>query len=113
VLGGRLRDYTALPNPGGLVYRTRDLIFWGDNTGSADASIEVALVTLTDGAVPGPACQGDVDWNGVTDVFDFATLADAFGDDVPLGTRGDLDLDGDVDVFDFAELADGFGCTAR
>ncbi len=110
VLGGRLRDYTSAGGLAGAVYSTADLIFWGDNTGSADSVSEVSLVTLTGAPVEGPACTGDVDWNGVTDVFDFAALAENFGEPVVLGTGGDLDLDGDVDVFDFAELADGFGC---
>ena len=70
------------------------------------------MVTLTAAPIEGPVCAGDVDWNGVTDVFDFAALAQHFGQEVPLGTLGDLDLDGDVDVFDFADLAEAFGCVA-
>lgn len=110
VLGGRLRDYTNATGLAGLVYATQDVVFFGDNTGSADASVEVSLVTLSAGAKAGPACQGDIDWSGSTDIFDFALLASWFGQDVPLGTLGDLDLSGTVDVLDFGILASGFGC---
>jgi len=112
ILGGDLRDYTNATGLAGLVYKTQNMVFWGDDTGSADARSEVSIVTLTDGAKAGPACAGDIDWSGETDVFDFATFVAYFGDEVPLGTLGDLDLDGDVDVFDFAALVGGFGCEA-
>jgi hypothetical protein len=112
ILGGSLRDYTSATGLAGYVYKTQNMIFWGDNTGSADARTEVSMVSLADGAKAGPACPGDIDWDGVTDVFDFAAFVGGFGGDVPLGTRGDLDLDGDVDVFDFGELLAGFGCEA-
>jgi endonuclease I len=61
--------------------------------------------------VPTPACDGDVDGDGDTDVFDFSELASNFGAG-PGATRsmGDLTGDGFVDVFDFADLAVDFGC---
>jgi hypothetical protein len=61
--------------------------------------------------VPGGDCPGDVNGNGVTDVFDFADLAANFGAG-PGATRaqGDLNGDGFVDVFDFSDLAADFGC---
>ncbi len=110
ILGGPLRDYTSAGGLAGLVYSTQDLIFFGDNTGSADARVEVSLVRLSDGARPEPVCPGDIDASGATDVFDFAVFAGSFGQSVPLGTAGDLDVDGDVDVFDFGIFAGGFGC---
>jgi hypothetical protein len=60
-----------------------------------------------------PACPGDIDGDGDTDVFDFADLTAAFG--TSLGDPGynpDADLTGDdtVDVFDFGELTSDFGC---
>jgi hypothetical protein len=60
---------------------------------------------------PTPACAGDVNGDGVTDVFDFSDLAANFGAG-PGATReqGDLTGDGFVDVFDFGELAADFGC---
>jgi T5SS/PEP-CTERM-associated repeat protein len=63
-------------------------------------------------AAPAPsACPGDVNNDGVTDVFDFADLASNFGAG-PGATQaqGDLTGDGFVDVFDFADLAADFGC---
>lgn len=110
ILGGPLRDYGNAAGLAGYVYRTQDLIFFGDNTGSADSDVRVSIVTLGVGAKAGPACPGDVDWNGVTDIFDFSALAASFAQSVPMGTSGDLDLDSDVDVLDFAILAGGFGC---
>jgi hypothetical protein len=110
ILGGPLRDYGNATGLAGYVYRTQDLIFFGDDTGSADASAQIALVTLGASPKSGPACPGDIDWSGVTDIYDFAELAASFSQAVPLGTRGDLDLDGDVDVFDFAIMGAGFGC---
>jgi hypothetical protein len=58
-----------------------------------------------------PICPGDVNGDGVTDVFDFADLAASFGAG-PGATRGQGDLNGDgfVDVFDFGDLAADFGC---
>lgn len=110
ILGGPLRDYTNASGLAGLVYSTENLVFFGDNTSSADARAEVSLIVLTEGPRQGPACPGDIDWNGTTDVFDFQTFASNFGQSVPLGTRGDLDLDGDVDVLDFNIFAADFGC---
>jgi hypothetical protein len=60
-------------------------------------------------------CPGDVNGDDRVDIFDFAELADAFGQ--RLGERrfnpgADLTHDGVIDVFDFAELADDFGCGA-
>jgi hypothetical protein len=59
----------------------------------------------------GPACSGDIDGDGDTDVFDFAILALNFG--TASGAtpgQGDLDGNGSVDVFDFAIFAADFGC---
>jgi alpha-glucosidase (family GH31 glycosyl hydrolase) len=53
---------------------------------------------------------GDVDGDRDTDVFDFAELADQFGQAVEPGTGADLNGDGVVDVFDFGILTDAFGC---
>lgn len=57
-----------------------------------------------------PACPGDLDADGDTDVFDFATFAGNFGMGVPPGTGGDFDADGTVTVLDFATIAGDFGC---
>jgi beta-glucanase (GH16 family) len=61
--------------------------------------------------VPVPSCVGDVNGDGVTDVFDFGELAANFGAG-PDATRaqGDVTGDGVVDVFDFGEIAGDFGC---
>jgi hypothetical protein len=55
-------------------------------------------------------CPGDVNGDGMVDVFDFADLADGFGIDTG-ATREDGDLNGDglVDVFDFGDVSASFG----
>ncbi len=62
-------------------------------------------------APTGPACPGDINGDGVTNVFDFAVLADFFGAG-PGATfeEGDLNGDGFVDIFDFAVFAEDFAC---
>lgn len=110
ILGGALRDYTNATGLAGYVYKTQNMIFWGDNTSSADARTEVSMVSLADGAKAGPACAGDIDWNGATDVFDFAAFANHFGQSVAPGTNGDMDSSGFVDVLDFSIFASDFGC---
>jgi 1,4-alpha-glucan branching enzyme len=80
---------------------------------SAELKIAARSLILLAPAVPAPACAGDVNGDGVTDVFDFSDLAAGFGAG-PGATRaqGDLTGDGLVDVFDFAALAGDFGCVA-
>ena len=60
-----------------------------------------------------PACPGDIDGDGDTDVFDFAILASNFGQSfiVPF-TNGDINGDGTVNVLDFGTFAGNFGCGA-
>lgn len=70
---------------------------------------EFLLVDLTQFAPP-PACAGDLDASGSTDVLDFGIFLGVFGQSVPVGSTGDLDNDGDVDVLDFAEFVAHFGC---
>jgi hypothetical protein len=58
-------------------------------------------------------CQGDVDLDGDTDVFDFSRLAANFGAG-PGATRamGDVTGDGFVDAFDFCWISVDYGCGA-
>jgi hypothetical protein len=72
-------------------------------TGDAPATLRLQYT------VPTPACAGDINCDGVTDVFDFADLASNFGA-VASRRGGDVNGDGVVDVFDFADLASDFGC---
>ncbi len=53
LLGGALRDYSSHPHP---VYSLSNFLFFGDDTGSAEARIELARVFVETGtAVPEPA----------------------------------------------------------
>jgi hypothetical protein len=75
---------------------------------ATDQSINTLLASA-----PTPACAGDVNGDGATDVFDFSDLAAAFGStpaDANWDPDADLNGDGEVDVFDFSELAADFGC---
>jgi hypothetical protein len=76
------------------------------------AAIQGACIELCPeaGIDPCPKCIGDVDDDGDTDVFDYATLAVNFGQNVPPNTGGDLNGDGTVDIFDFMIIAADFGC---
>lgn len=62
----------------------------------------------------GPACRGDLDRDGDTDLFDFtALLNDVNGTSLDCATRsrGDLNDDGVVDITDFGVLFVDFGCS--
>jgi hypothetical protein len=66
---------------------------------------------FTTAAPPPPRCTGDINADGVTDVYDFVELAGSFG--TPGGaTRedGDLNEDGAVNATDFGIFATNFGC---
>jgi lysyl endopeptidase len=84
--------------------------------GTTDTSVTYPGWNIDDiqikGVAPGaPAqCEGDVNGDGTTDVFDFTEMSGVFGQSVPPGTPSDLNNDGEVDVFDFATLAADFGC---
>ncbi len=56
ILSGSLRDYTAAKGPLSGVYRTPNLIFLGDDTQSAGATVEIAKIALTTNTpVPEPS----------------------------------------------------------
>ena len=94
------------------------------NQGAANG-LRTPALPLQDAVAEGPTglagpdskvVTGDVNGDGVVDVFDFADLAANFGEGTPsCATRaqGDLNCDGVVDVFDFGELAGVFGCDSN
>jgi len=55
ILSGSLRDYTAWSGPIDP-YETPSFLFFGDDTSSACAQSEIALIELLDYPVPEPAC---------------------------------------------------------
>jgi len=62
----------------------------------------------------GPACPGDVDGDGDTDLSDLAELLAAYNTSAgdPLyNPAADFDSDGDVDLSDLAFLLSDYGCT--
>jgi hypothetical protein len=118
--GGQLVFAPAAVQPAGdrpLLVRTGDL----DGDGREDVvAVSESLPGASRGGAGGGSvrpllavepCAGDVNGDGVTNVFDFAELAARFGDG-PGMTRaqGDLNGDGFVDVEDYMTLAEDFGC---
>lgn len=71
--------------------------------------------TLSGGFWPGvgaaePGCQADINYDGVVDIADLATLLVHFGMDSGASFGdGDIDGDGDVDLSDLSELLLEFG----
>jgi subtilisin family serine protease len=60
--------------------------------------------------ISGAACVGDVNGDGVTDIFDFGVLVTNLGRWNVGHEGGDLTGDGYVDVADFGVLVGDFGC---
>jgi len=64
--------------------------------------------------VPSPACGGDIDGDGDTDLSDLGALLSAYGSfegDPNYNPAADFDDDGDVDLTDLAWLLSDYGCT--
>ncbi len=60
ILNGKLRDYSAFPNGTLDVYEKPNFIFFGDNTPSAKASVDLAKVAVTTySALPGITLDED------------------------------------------------------
>ena len=76
-----------------------------------EAGLDAVLVEGLECVTPPPACPGDADGNGATDVSDFFALSGSFGT-ASGASRADGDVTGDgaVDVADFFVLAGDFGC---
>ncbi len=84
--------------------------------GSDNAGIDQGSLnswTLLIGAAPAtapPDCPGDLNGDGLTDIYDFGLFASTFGQSVAPNTGGDMNGDGFVDVHDFAIFGPDFGC---
>ncbi len=108
ILSGPLRSYSSATGTAGLVYKTKGMVFLGDDTGSADAVLGLGVMRID---VPAPGyCAGDVTGDGVTNSADFNVMAANFGNPVSPGRFGDLNADGEVNTLDFNVLAGDFGC---
>lgn len=81
-------------------FRTRGWV-WGENIGWINIDDSIRYVC---------AIQGDFNYDGTVNVFDFSTFSSNFGTSGHAAfTNGDCDGDGDVDVFDFGVFATNFG----
>lgn len=95
-------------DPGGSIVEDQRLVARPqDGDGDATARSDIGAYEYAP-----PACPGDIDADGDTDVFDFGEFAVHFGASVPFNEDGDLDGDGQVTVFDFGIFAIDFGCTS-
>ena len=65
---------------------------------------------LTVEFIPPPACPGDLNGDGFTDLADLGILLADFGCTPPGPCVGDLDGDGDTDLADLGILLADFGC---
>lgn len=86
--------------------------FVADDAGSGslvEAALDEFMVRESQPCAP-PACVGDLDGDGKTNVFDFGIFGSHFGQSVTPGTNGDFDSNGVVNVFDFGVFAGDFGC---
>ena len=73
--------------------------------GIGAATLRIELTT------PAPACPGDLDCSGGTNISDFNVLAGNFATTGATRATGDLTGDGVVNIQDFNVLASNFGCT--
>ncbi len=62
LLTGNLRDYSGHSNP---VYSQGDFLFFGDNTTSAAAGVQLGTISVLDAAVPEPATMGLLSLGGL------------------------------------------------
>lgn len=77
-------------------------------------SIEVrkplpAIVTVVPETIP--AIAGDVDANGVVDIYDLRLVANSFNTTPPSYPPADINKDGIVDIFDLVIVGKNFGRT--
>lgn len=82
--------------------------------GTTDGSVTFEGWNLDDislsSLVLAPACSGDADGDGDTDLSDLNLVLFNFGTAQPAGTNGDVDGDGDVDLTDLNTVLFDFGC---
>jgi hypothetical protein len=78
-----------------------------------DPRIPTPTPTATPTPTPTPPCPlgplGDIDCNGVINIFDYNILVTNFGKTVPPNTMGDLDNNGIINIFDYNILVTNFG----
>jgi hypothetical protein len=111
-------DYaTASPYPLGAIISDPDYITALDENldGLLDQSDLDAFLAARGPDANGEylCCPGDIDHNGIVDIFDFGILAAHWGMTVPIGTGGDVNYDGFVDIFDQGIFAGNFSCTSN
>ncbi len=78
-----------------------------------EAAVDEFMIREAEPCAVPPGCDGDLDGDGDTDVFDFGIFATAFGTstgDPDYDAAADYDASGSIDVFDFGTFATDFGC---
>ncbi len=112
-----LVDFNATPGEKGGRYLTnteKDTIL-AQNLMPNCPTCVIPSPTSTPSPTPSatPTCSkgplGDIDCNGIVNLFDYSILVTNFGKTVPANTQGDLDGNGIVNLFDYSVLVTNFG----
>jgi hypothetical protein len=100
-----VEDFVGLSNQFQVRFRVSDA------TGAiVEAGVDAFSITGRS-CVDAPACPGDVNGDGQTNIADFNIMAGNFGDGPgSLPSEGDLSGDGFVNISDFNIMAGNFGC---
>jgi hypothetical protein len=101
-IAGNTFSYNTSPNPQGSTAALA-----GYDKYTIDLYVDFALIGLT---FEGPALiPGDVNYDGVVDIFDVNLVSDHWGE---LGPLGDANVDGVVDIFDVNLISDNWTTAA-
>ena len=104
-------NIVAVFEPGTLAPLT--VYYWRTRAQNPSGDLVAAplVSAFTTAAPPPPRCTGDINADGLTDVYDFVDLARNFGTTSGATRReGDLNGDGAVNAVDFGSFAADFGC---
>jgi hypothetical protein len=94
----------------GLVQTSQGKCVLAGKTGSLGAGSDDAWLISTNLSL----IEGDINFDGVVDIFDIVIVALEFGHPPPpiIDIRADVNKDGIVDIFDTAIVATHFGASA-
>ena len=94
-------------------WEAQDISVWSTNTPQITPTptpTPSLTPTPTPSASPCPkALLGDINCDGLVNLFDYNILVGNFGKTVPANTQGDLDGNGVVNLFDYNTLVSNFG----
>jgi hypothetical protein len=95
---------SRLATAGATVLRT-------DSDGTATVTTDGVTWTVTTGNQPVTPCIGDLNGDGVVDVFDLVIVSRAYNPSQPVSDpRADVNRDGVVNLYDLVLVATRYGC---